>query len=256
MRRESFPVTGPVVFDVATSSGDIEIAAGAAGEVVVELRGGPAEAYTVTLNGPDLTVHPPTKRSGKRRYASTDIRIFVPADVGGSLRTASGDIRVTPSVHHLMVATASGDCRVGGSVATDVEARTASGDISLRDVGGDLVVTTVSGDVAVDDVGADLRYNSAGGDIRAAAVAGSVEAKTVSGNLTIRKASGRSVRVSSLSGDVRLGIPPGRIVDLDMQTVSGTVANRIKKSGEIPGERLSLAISVKSVSGSLRLENA
>jgi DUF4097 and DUF4098 domain-containing protein YvlB len=60
----------------------------------------------------------------------------------------------------------------------------------------------------------------------------------------------------SISGDVRLGIPAGRTVDLDMQTMSGDVTNRIKKAGETTAARRSLAISVKSVSGSLRLENA
>jgi DUF4097 and DUF4098 domain-containing protein YvlB len=255
MRRESFTVTGPLVFDVATSSGDIEIVASDAGKVVVELRGGPADSYVVELHGSDLNVHPPTRSSGKRRYASTHVRVFVPDGAGGRLRTSSGDIQVAPSLNALTLATASGDCRVHGSVAADVAAKTASGDVRLGNVGGSLVATTASGGIVVDEVGADFRLDSASGDARVSAVAGSVEAKMVSGDLTVGSAAGASVRVRSLSGDVRLGIPPGRTVDLDMQTVSGSLINRIEKCGEISASRRSLAISMKSVSGSLRLEN-
>ena len=256
MRRESFPLSGPLLFEIATSSGDVEILPGTASEVTVELRGGPVDAYIVEFAGSNLVVRAPTKPSGKRRYTTTDIKVFVPDNASGNVRTTSGDLRVATRLRNLVLATASGDCRVQDSVAEDVEAKTASGDLKLRDVGGNLVITTASGDVVVDDVGADFRFNSAGGDARVAAVAGIVEVKTVSGNLSVRTAAGPSVRVRSLSGDVRLGIPAGRTVDLDMQTLSGEVANRIKRSSEPAIDRLSLSISMKSVSGSLRLESA
>ncbi|MFC2177490.1 DUF4097 domain-containing protein [Actinomycetota bacterium] len=256
MRRESFSLSGPLLFDVATSSGDVEIVPGNPGEVIVELRGGPAADYIVELQGSDLTVRPPSKPSGKRRHASTDIKLHVPNDTAGNVRTASGDVLVVSRVRSLVLATASGDCRVQDSVTEDFEAKTASGDVKLRDVGANLAVTTASGDVLAENVGADFRFNSTSGGARIAAVAGAIEVKTVSGNLSVRAAAGPSVRIRSLSGDARLGIPAGRTVDLDMQTMSGEVTNRIKKSGEASVARRSLTISMKSVSGSLRLDNA
>ena len=257
MRRESFSFSGPLLFDIATSSGDVEILSGDGDQVIVELRGGPAETYVVELQGSELTVRPPSKPSGKRRYASTDIKVYVADNSAGSVRTTSGDLLVVPRLRDLTFATASGDCRLQTSIAEDLEVKTASGDLKLRDIEGNLTVTTASGDVVADDVGADFRFNSASGDARITAVAGTVEVKTVSGNLSVRSAAGPSVRMRSISGDARLGIPAGRTVDLDMQTMSGDVTNRIKKAGEATTTaRRSLAISMKSVSGSLRLENA
>ncbi len=256
MRRESFSFTGPLFFDIATSSGDVEILSGDGDQVIVELRGGPAETYVVELQGSELMVRPPSKPSGKRRYASTDIKVYVGDDSGGSVRTSSGDLLVVPPLRHLTFATASGDCRLQDSVGDDLEVKTASGDLKLRDVEGNLTMTTASGDVVADVVGADFRFNSASGGARIAAVAGTIEVKTVSGDLSVGAAEGPSVRVRSLSGDARLGIPSGRTVDLDMQTMSGDVTNRIEKAGETTAARRSLAISMKSVSGSLQLENA
>ncbi len=256
MRRQSFKVSAPIFFEVATSSGDVEILPGAAGQVIVELRGGPVDTYTIELNGSDLLVQPSSKPSGKRRYASTDIKVFVPEDAAGRVRTTSGDLVVVPRLHSLVLATASGDCRVDGSVTERLEAKTTSGDIKLRDVGGNLVVTTASGQVVAGSVGGDLRFNSASGDARVAAVGGAVEVKTVSGDLVVRAANGPLVRVRSLSGDARLGIPAGRRVDLDMQTISGEVISHLERSAAAAVPRRSLAISMRSVSGSLRLENA
>ncbi len=256
MRRQSFKVDAPVFFDVATSSGDVEILPGTAGRIIVELRGGAVDAYTLELSGSDLSVQPPSEPSGKRRYASTDIKVFVPEDAAGRVRTTSGDLVVVPRLHSLVLATAGGDCRVQGSVIERLEAKTTSGDLKFRDVGGNLVVTTASGQLVAGTVGGDFRFNSASGDARVASVGGAVEAKTVSGDLAVRAAAGPSVRVRSLSGNARLGIPAGRRVDLDMQTISGEVINHLERSAASAVPRRSLAISMRSVSGSLRLENA
>lgn len=257
MRRDSFSFTGRLTAEVITTSGDVELLAGPDGEVVVEIRGGPEEGYVVEMNGSDLIVHPPAKRSGKRRYVSSDIKVHLPQDASATVRVASGDINVSGALQELTVATASGDLRVSEAISQDLEVRTASGDVKLRSVGGNLTATTASGDMIVDSVGSDLKFNSASGDSRVATVGGNVEAKTVSGDMMVDKVEGHSVRMRTLSGEVRLGIPPGRTVDLDMQTLSGSVVNRLRKGASSPGERKkSLAISVKTVSGDLKLQSA
>lgn len=256
MRRETFTVTRSLSFELVTGSGDVEVLPSGSDQVVVELDGGPEASYTVELNGPELLVRPPSKRSGKRRYASTDIKIQVPEGSTGVIRTGSGDVVVMIDMHELTVATASGDLRMAGTVAGDFEAKTASGDVKLRDVGRNVYVATASGDVLLDSVGGDLRYNSASGDMRATAVDGIVEVKSVSGDIAVEVATGHTVRARTLSGNVRLGIPAGRTVDLDMQTLSGEVINRLQKSSDDTDKRKSLAISVKTVSGDLKLESS
>lgn len=256
MRRESFTADRPLRFELATGSGDVEILPSGTSEVVVELDGGPEATYFVEFTGAELIVRPPAKRSGKRRFASTDIKIFAPEGVGGEVRTASGDVVVMAELSHLSVATASGDVRVSGSVQGDFEAKSASGDLKLHNVGRNVFAATASGDVLVGDVGGDLRFNSASGDLHAGAVDGVVEIKSVSADATIAAVAGHTVRARTLSGDVRLGIPPGRKVDLEMQTLSGEVINRLATSPDSVGRRKPLVISIKTVSGDLKLENA
>lgn len=256
MRRDSFSFTGRLTAEVITTSGDVELLPGPDGEVVVEIRGGPEDNYVVEMNGSDLIVHPPAKRSGKRRYVSSGIKVHLPQDASVNVRVASGDITVAGGLRELIVASASGDLRVNDAISHDLEVRTASGDLRLRSVGGNLTATTASGDMTVDSVGVDLKFNSASGDARISSVVGNVEAKTVSGDMMVDKVEGHSVRVRTLSGSVRLGIPPGRTVDLDMQTLSGSVTNRLQKGADAPERRKGLAISVKTVSGDLKLQSA
>lgn len=256
MRREVFTVGRRLTFELVTGSGDVEVLSSEDGDVIVELRGGPEAGFTVELNGSDLVVRPPTKRSGKRRFASTDIKLYVPGEATGEIRVASGDVVIGTDLRELNVATASGDIRVNAAITEDFRAKTASGDVKTRRVGGQVFVATASGDVALENVGSDLTFNSASGDLRAGAVAGIVEIKGVSADVSIDEVAGHTVRARTLSGDVRLGIPPGRTIDLDMQTLSGEVVNRLTKAGNGAAHKVSLAISAKTVSGDLKLENA
>jgi len=255
MRREVFTVSGNVTFELITGSGDVEVLSSGGEEVIVELRGGPESDYTVELNGSDLVVRPPSKRSGKRRFSSTDIKLYVPEQAAGEVRVASGDVIVGTDLRELTVATASGDIRVNATVGGDFGAKTASGDIKTRGIGGHVLIATASGDVTIEDVGGDLSFNSASGDLRANKVAGMVEIKGVSSDVSIAAVSGHTVRARTLSGDVRLRVPPGRTIDLDMQTLSGEVVNRLTRSDDDTGPKKALAISVKTVSGDLKLES-
>ena len=256
MRREVFTVSRKLTFELVTGSGDVEVLPSGGDEVIVELRGGPESDYIVELNGSDLIVRPPTKRSGKRRFASTDIKLYAPHQSGGEVRTASGDVVVTTDLRELNVATASGDVRANSEITSDFGIKTASGDVKARRIGGHVMIATASGDVILEDVGGDLSFNSASGDIRTGAVAGMVEIKGVSADVAIESVIGHTVRARTLSGDLRLGIPPGRSVDLDMQTLSGEVVNRLSPSAEPVAKKVALAISVKTVSGNLMLESS
>jgi len=255
MRREEFSLTGPVRLDVSTGSGNIQLLAGAADSAIVELRGGPEDEYTIEMIGADLVVRPPLKESGKRRFARTNIKVHLPDGSTASARTASGDVTASVALHDLDVSTASGDVRVTCDLAGNLTIKTASGNVRGENIAGDVAIKSASGDVSLEEVGGELRFNSASGDVRAAAVAGTVDAKSVSGDLTIRAVRGSSVRTRSVSGTIGLGIPPGRTVDLDMQSLSGEVINRIHRSAT-SGERVALTLSIKTVSGDLRLESA
>lgn len=255
MRRESFPEGGPITFEVITGSGNVEVLPAGDDETVVELRGGRESEYIIEMRGSVLVVQPPLKQSGKRRFASTDIKIFVAHDSSGEVKTASGDVFVNVGLADLAVATASGNARLTEPISNDLEIKTASGDVKARAVEGHLYIASASGDVTVDGVGGDLRFNSASGDLRTGRVGGVVEIKSVSGDVIVDAVEGHTVRARTLSGDIRLGIPAGRIIDLDLQSLSGDLINRLSKSS-IPSEaKQPLDLSIKTVSGDLRLED-
>lgn len=254
MRRESFPAVPGLVFEAITGSGEVFVSAAADGQVVVELDGGPEDEFTVELIGTDLVVRPPAgRRSGKHRFVSTDIKLHVPDDARGAIKTASGDVLVQSPLGGLTVVSASGDIRVGADISGHCDVKTASGDIKLRCVEGNVDAASASGDIAVEDIGGDLRCSNASGDVTAASVGGAITSKCVSGAFTVDAALGTKVAARSLSGEVSLGIPSGRTVDLDLQTLTGELVNRLTKSASASGERAPLSIAVKTVSGDLKL---
>ena len=256
MRREEFLVTGSVHFDVSTTSGDIEVLSGSEDTAIVELRGGPEDGFLVELTGGALIIKPPTRKSGRRRFVSTDIKIWVPEHSSGDIRTASGDVVIHARLNGLALATASGDVRMSQDLGGDLTAKTASGDLRGSTVGGTAHISTASGDVLLDAVGGDLTFNSASGDARIGVVSGVAEARTASGDVVIDTLEGHSFEGKTLSGDIRLGIPPARVIDLDMQTLSGEVVNRLSKRSDSTEEPRPLSISMKTVSGELKLQNA
>ena len=255
MRREEFSATGDVSLQLVTGSGEIELLPGPADRVTVQLDGGPESDDRVEMIGSHLVVRPPAAGRGKRRFSATDITIHVPAGATVDIHTTAGDVAVSVAVAGLTVVTASGDVRLNDSVELDLDVKTASGDVRTGDVGGTATITTASGDCVVGTVGGDLRFNSASGDLRCGPIEGNAEAKTVSGDVVVGAIRGATFRAHTLSGDVRLGIPSGRLVELHLQTLSGDLINRTSKSSDPAAGRIPLAIEVKSVSGSLRLES-
>lgn len=256
MRRETFQTSGGISCELITGSGDVEVVSAGDGDLVVELRGGPEQDFVVEFDGTSLVVRPPTQRSGKTRFTPTDIRIAVPEGASIRVRTASGDVLVATDVDSFSVATASGDVRASGRIGGNADAKTASGELRLGDVDGDLYVASASGDTVAESVGGECRISSVSGDFRAAAVEGGLEAKSVSGTVAVEAVAGQLARVRTLSGDVRFGIPAGRSVDLDLETLSGNLINRLRAPAEPSAAPKPLAIQVKTVSGDLRLENA
>jgi hypothetical protein len=59
-----------------------------------------------------------------------------------------------------------------------------------------------------------------------------------------------------VSGDVSLGIPSGRAVDLDVKTLSGDVSLPERRNTPAAPPTGKVSIRVKSVSGDFRLQRA
>lgn len=250
-RVEQFTVGERFRIEATTTSGEITVRTGSAEEVVVRVDGPAAEDYRISQHGDTISVVP-ERSSMLRRFSSTDVFLDVPPGGSLSLISASGDLLVQAEVAELDATTASGDIKVA-TVTGPGRIRSASGDISVDAVDGHLAVDTAAGDVRVGRVGSDLLVTSASGDIAVDYCAECVDARTASGDLTIRKVGGADVAVKTMSGDIRLGIPPRRTLDVDLQTLSGDVRNRLPQGDGSPPEKR-IAIKVKTLSGDVTLQ--
>ena len=135
----------------------------------------------------------------------------------------------------------------------DGRARSTSGDIQIHAVQGRLVVDSASGDVRLDRVGDDLTVTTASGDVEVDYAAAGVEVKTTSGDLTVRHIDGDDVRVKTMSGDWRFCTAPCRTLEVDVQTLSGEVRNRLPAGDGSPPEKR-VGIWAKTLSGDITLQ--
>ncbi len=252
VRTEKFQVGEEVLVDALTYSGDITLSEGPRGVVEVQLAGGKPDAYRVEQRGRVVSVTPESDRGFARRFSSTNIQLSVPQGTSAKLKCGSGDIVVSATLVDLAATVASGDIRIS-TVTGDVTLKSASGDIRAGEIGGDLRVSTASGDVHLGRSMADVTVNSASGDVVADYVGGVPPLRSASGDVKVDELAGSAIESKTLSGDVRIGIPPGRIVDLDLQSLSGELKNELSEAASSQTAQRSLAIRVKTVSGNLHL---
>ncbi len=249
-RHEQFSVGDRPRVEVSTTSGGITIREGAAAIIEVRLDGS-SEHVEIEQVGDTVIIGPP--RGGfLRRIWSSDVTITAPAGTEVQARCGSGDIHVDCAVADLDAAVASGDIRTR-RVEGDATVKAASGDVILEHIAGRLEASTASGDVRVGSVDGDVTVNTASGDLSIDHVGGSVLLRTASGNLTIRSLGGQELSAKTLSGNLKVGIPPRRRIDVDLQSLSGKLRNRLPEGDGRPPEA-EIVVRVNTVSGDVTLQ--
>jgi hypothetical protein len=162
--------------------------------------------------------------------------------------------------------------------------RGVSSSLDVRGFDGECSVETVSGAVELRDLNGALRLRTVSGNVSIERLSGALDLKTVSGEIAVKEsglASVRSTSVSgdvsletaladgpyafdSVSGDVRLVVPPETRCTAELTGVSGTLSTAFPVSGYSHATgRHSVTIhgggtrvSLKSVSGDLALESS
>lgn len=116
-----------------------------------------------------------------------------------------------------------GDCLVAGSRA-EVHAGTVAGSILVDGTTGRLGIDTVSGEAIVRNHTGALTTESVSGEVTASGALQAVAASTVTGDLSLDLlVDPGTVRVDTVSGDIRIRVPDGIGVDLEAQTVTGSI---------------------------------
>ena len=246
-RHETFEVGGRPRIEVNLASGDVNLLPGDPGRVEVEVEGREAQDLVIEQRGGRILVRTPDG-SGSR-WASFDVTIRTPAGSDLEVRVASGDVGVQVDLGSLAASLASGDIRaekIEGNVAVE----SASGGVDLGEVGGNLAVSTASGDVRLGRAGGRVAVQTASGEARLGTVHSALSASTQSGDLEVEHYEGEDLECNSTSGDVRIGLPSGRILDVDLNTVSGDIRSDFSPED---GDGATARLRVKTISGDIVL---
>jgi DUF4097 and DUF4098 domain-containing protein YvlB len=215
-------------------------------ELVVEL-----ERRRASFLGLDISIGPIS-------ISKSGLHLTVRCPHGADLNanTASADIVARGRYGTADVKTASGDVSVD-DVTGDANAKTASGDVQLGRVGGRGRVQTVSGDVAVNEVDDAVVAQLVSGNLRIDDARASVTTKSVSGDQTLRAVERGEVGVTSVSGDILVGVRQGSKLYVDANSVSGSMNSELDLGDAPPsGDGPMVELRAKTVSGDVRVVRA
>lgn len=248
MIRKTFTVEGPIQVEVSAASGSITVERGSHGSVEVEVDTRNPDAWRVAQTGSTISV---TNERGFGRGGRARIRIAVPDGTSLSVRTASANVRATAPLDRATLSTASGDIDLVDAVNANL--KSASGDIAVDRIAADLTARAASGNVRVGHIGGRASLTSVSGDLQIDRVDGDAVVSTASGDVRVKTFSGSDFESATVSGDLELGLPPGRTVRLSARTLSGSVRlpDRRQASGSNGPE---VSLRLRSVSGDIRIE--
>lgn len=104
----------------------------------------------------------------------------------------------------------------------DIVVRCVSSNLVVEGIDGKIGLDTVSGGMALRSVSGDLSFNTVSGSISGVGLNGVLTIKTVSGDVSLDEAEFSSIKASSVSGDFKLDGPLG-VGPYHFNTVSGDV---------------------------------
>jgi hypothetical protein len=226
-------------------SGDIVVTRGSGNEATIQIvkraRAATAEAAREALKRVTVEVdergervevrtrYPEMARSDRRQvHASVDYTVSAPANTRMTIRSLSGDIRVTDIAGDLFLDTTSGDVDISGAARVGL-AKSISGDvtISATRTEGAVEASSISGNVILRDVQAAraaLSSISGGVDVQGLR-SERVDANSMTGDIVFNGAltpNGR-YELKSHSGSINLQVAGSTGFDLDATTFSGTI---------------------------------
>lgn len=164
--------------------------------------------------------------------SSFTVHVTAPRNSGIRIQTQSADVSVIGVAERIETRTASGDVAVDTVLGRSV-VQTASGDVTITSTG-DCDLRTASGDIRVQSVATTGLLHSTSGDIEIGVSTGDVGARTVSGEIRVRDTAAGQVELTTVSGDVEVGIHAGTLTAVDLKTISGHTESDFQVSDDMP----------------------
>jgi len=283
--EETLSVDGPLVLDVSTGSGSIEISAGNSQRVEVtgHIKVG-AGSFFGLFGGSSIEKQELVDQlENEPPISLVDGRLTVGHLKGGAFErnvSISYEI-VVPADTEVVSHTGSGAMTISG-VAGPVEAKTGSGSITLTDIGDSVNARSGSGAIRADNIAGAFEAHTGSGSVRLTQVApGDVDVTAGSGSsvlhgvvgaLRVKAGSGRVEidgrqegvwNIDTGSGSVRIRLPEDAAFELDAHTGSGgiTVDHPLTIQGKVSKRRMrgdvrggGDLLTVETGSGGIRIE--
>lgn len=220
--ESSLTLDEPVVLDVDTGSGSIDVRAGSGDKAtikgVIRVRKGGfwgknvdadellqqvKDSPPIELAGGRLKVGHFSDRSLRKRV-SVSYEIVVPANTEVIADTGSGSITIA-------------------DIEAPVNADTGSGSITLQNITGSVLSDTGSGSITLKSVTGSIKADTGSGSIRAEKIAGTFHADTGSGSIRIEGRQEGRWDLDTGSGSVTVDLPDDAAFDLNAESNSGGV---------------------------------
>lgn len=240
-RSETFEVSDNPVVRITLRSGDVRFVTGDAGSVRVSIDGSGADRIRIEQVGDTVIVESEKGRGLSLRKADVDVAVPAGADI--DVQVTAGDVSCNVDIGVASIATTAGDVRLRR--CRSAQLKTASGDVTVAGVAHDLDVAATSGDISVGSAG------------------GALAARTASGDIAVADYRGDRCNLQSMAGDVSIGIPSGRTLHVDIQTLSGSIRNDLSRRDGGVGESaeggtaaLEVMLTIKTLSGDVTLRPA
>lgn len=231
--EKRFTISGTPELRLTTFDGAIEIRAGDAKAVVVEIekRGPTKEAID------QLTVEA-TQAGNKIEIAvkrpANEIVVF---GIGRISSTAKLIVTM-PREGHVIARSGDGSIRIE-HVRGRLELRTGDGSIRATDIGGEMVLATGDGSITIDNVDGDLDADTGDGSVSVAGKLGIVKVHTGDGSITFRAEPGTAMKgdwsMTTGDGGVSLYLPSDFGAELDAHTGDGAIRNELQVASEPAG---------------------
>jgi len=283
--QQTLSVDGPLLLDVSTGSGSIEISSGNAQHVEVI---GHIKVGTGSLLGlfgrssseqqevvDQLVDEPPIslvdgrltvghlKGSGFDRNVSISYEIVVPAGAEVISHTGSGAMTISGVAGPVEAKTGSGSITLT-DIRDSVEARSGSGAIRADSIAGAFEAHTGSGSVRLTQVApGDVEVTLGSGKAELHGVVGALRVKAGSGRVDIDGRQDGAWNIDTGSGSVRIRLPEDAAFELDAHTGSGgiTVDHPLTIQGKVSKRRMrgdvrggGDLLTVETGSGGIRIE--
>ena len=221
-----------------------------------ELTAEAVRGTVIDLIGRRLTVRAP--REYPLRTVPLIIQVNAPSGSSINARGGSADVTITGVSASVDAATGSGQVRAQRCTGA-VRIRTGSGGVWVGTVLGRLQVRTGSGQIDVinlegtEDSGT---VQTGSGDVRLGTVKHDVSARTGSGDLTVADACAGGLELTTGSGQLRVGIHPGVLAELDVSSGFGHARSDLPVGGPPAEGKVALRVRARTGSGDALVTSA